>query len=36
MQHDTLVFTSPLEFVLIVNAIWGGTDLNANDRCTCY
>jgi len=30
------IFTPPLEIVLIVNAIQGGRDLNANDKCTCY
>jgi len=26
MSHDTLIFTPPLEIVLIVNAVWGGRD----------
>jgi len=30
-----LIFIPPLEIVLTVNAIQGGMELDANDKCTC-
>jgi len=31
-----LIFTSPLEIVLTVNAVEEGRDLDANDKCSSY